>query len=142
MWRTQVVHSRKQWWFGTLCYLTFIALVITVLHETVFDSLIAISVILLVLEWWKACCYFKTIRGEIAIFYDSGELYWARQRWLVVKHTLYFRYAVIIHLMSNRNASRRVLFLMDDSFSRQDWRSLNYVLRHNLITKHHVSDKS
>ncbi|RKS87738.1 toxin CptA [Orbus hercynius] len=141
MWRTQVVDSTKQWLLATLFYLTFITLIIVMLYETIFDSLIAISVILLVLEWWKACCYFKTIRGEIAIFFDSDELYWSRQRWQIIKHTLYFRYAIIIHLISKRNACRRVLFLMDDSFSRQDWRSLNYVLRHSFAKAHTMTDK-
>lgn len=134
MWRTELVNSKKQYRLLTVCYGLLLIIVINAFANTLLDNMSFIAVIVLILEWWKGCCYFKSIRGELALFYPQNELYWHRQRWLIVKTPLFFRYGVIIHLVSRRNAKKRVLFLMDDSFSTEDWRSLHYFLRYIAAT--------
>ncbi|WP_392562044.1 protein YgfX [Orbus sturtevantii] len=114
-------------------YSIFSIVLIIQLADTYLDFLSPAGLLLLIFEWWRGCCYHKTIRRELAIFYDSNELYFARQRWVIVKRPLFFRYAVIINIISIRSGKQQTLWLMDDSFSRQDWRSLHYFLR-QLIT--------
>lgn len=130
MWHTELTPSAKQYYLVSLLYSLLLIAAIYSFIDTIFDNVTFIIVIVLVIEWWRACCYFKTIRGELALFYEQNQLYWSRQRWTIT-NTIFFRYAVIVHLVSQRNAKKRVLFLMDDSLSCEDWRSLNYFLRFN-----------
>lgn len=129
MWSTRLVCSKKQCLGITIGYLNLILMMIFLFYQTPFDSFGFIVVILLVYDWGRGYCYFKTIRGELALFYHIGELYWLKQRWFVVNRPLFFRYAVVIHLLSKRNHQKRILFLMYDSLPYQDWRSLHYFLR-------------
>jgi len=129
MWRTELINSAKQYLLIIAFYSFFIIILVTALADTDLDFLSTIFVLLLIFEWWQGYCYCKTIRRELAIFYDINQLYFDRQCWLIVKKPLFFRYAVIINIISIRNGEPRVLWLMDDSFSTQDWRSLNYFLR-------------
>lgn len=129
MWRTEIVNSSKQYMLSSLFYTLFIIILISLLNGTYFDDFIFVAVIMLVIEWWRSCCYFMTIRGELAVFYTSNEIYWSRQRWFMVRKPIYFRYGMIIPLQSKRRGNKRVLFLMSDSFNNQDWRSINYFIR-------------
>lgn len=129
MWRTELACSCKQIILISVFYFTLLVLMIMLFQHTYLDSVSFIGVIILAFEWWRACRYSKKMRGELALFYDINQLYWSKQRWYVVKKPLFLRYAVVIHLESKRNGQKRVLFLMDDNISYQDWRSLHYFLR-------------
>ncbi|WP_392553421.1 protein YgfX [Orbus wheelerorum] len=129
MWRTELINSTKQYLIITIFYGLFVVALMIALADTYLDFLSTTCALLLTFEWWRGCCFCKTIRRELAIFYDINELYFARQRWLIVKRPLFFRCAVVINIISKRNGEWRILWLMNDSFSRQDWRSLNYYLR-------------
>ncbi|WP_392560073.1 protein YgfX [Orbus mooreae] len=131
MWRAELINSVKQRYLVTLFYLLLIMALMHNLADTILDDLLFVLIILVIYQWWKGICYLKTIRGELALFYHKNQLYWSRQRWDIVKPPLFFRYAIIIHLISKRNRKKRVLFLMDDSFNCQDWHSLHYFLHHN-----------
>lgn len=129
MWRTDLIVSKYQSILVSIFYINLGIILIFMLHNTYIDSFIFVILILLVFEWWRACCYFRTMKGELALFYQSNELYWSKQRWYITKSPLFLHHAVIIHLVSKRNGKKRILFVMNDSFSRQDWRSFNYFLR-------------
>jgi len=129
MWHTNLRYSQKYQIGITTFYVMFTSLIIVLCQQTEFDNLIFVMVIILVIEWWKSYCVGRLIRGELALFYDIDELYWCRQRWVIIKKPICLRYVIIIHLVAKRKRKSKVLVLIDDSFTKQDWHSLHYFLR-------------
>lgn len=132
MWRTVIKVSYWQL-FGFSCfYLVLICTVIIQFHHSQFDVIAALCCLLLVIDAFRCSCLFLKIKGEFAMFHYLDQIYWNNQRWHVICKPLLFRYAVILNLKSCRNGKRQTLFLVSESFNRDDWRTLHYWLRHQL----------
>ncbi|OCG32061.1 hypothetical protein A9G34_02010 [Gilliamella sp. Choc4-2] len=109
-------------------YLFLILISLILFADTTLNSYTFIVMPLLIVEWWRSICYCQMIKGELAIFHHIRQIYWYNQRWYLVRKPLIFRYVVILNLRSRRNSQRRTLFLMFDSISPDDWRTLRYYL--------------
>lgn len=129
MWHSELKLSLKQYLVVSILYASLIITVMGLFFQTCLDWLSMPAVIALLIDWWRAACYFSKMHGELALFYDIRQLYWARQRWYVYQKPLFLYYFVIISIQSKRNGNCRVLFLSNDNLSPQDWRSLHYFLR-------------
>ncbi|MBC9130528.1 hypothetical protein FcAc13_04305 [Frischella sp. Ac13] len=129
MWRTELKLSLKQYLIFSGFYLVFIILLMASFYQTSLDDFTSIAIVLLIIEWWRACCYSSKMCGELALFYHIGQIYWSRQRWNVIKKPLFLHYFVIINLQSRRNGKYGILFLTYDNLSYQDWRGLYYFLK-------------
>ena len=129
MWNSQLKVSQNYFMAVSLFYVILLIALMMTFYQTQLDSFTMLAVMLLVIEWWRALRYFMTIRGELALFYDIKQLYWARQRWYVVKPPLYLYFLVVINLQSIRNGKQQLLILIFNNLTNQDWRSLNYYLR-------------
>lgn len=129
MWNSQLKVSQNYFMAVSLFYVILLITLMMTFYQTQLDSFTMLAVMLLVIEWWRALCYFMTIRGELALFYDIKQLYWSRQRWYVVKPPLYLYFLVVINLQSIRNGKQQLLILIFNNLTNQDWRSLNYYLR-------------
>jgi len=95
----------------------------------ILNCYIYILILVLIVEWWRSVNYFRTINGELALFDYIHQIYWHKQRWHLMRKPLLLRYVVILNLKSCRDGKRRVLFLMIDNLTPNDWRTLHYHLK-------------
>ena len=126
MWSTKLTPSLLQYLSATCFYVILIIACLVQLAHTELNSYTFILILILIIEWWRSICYFKTIQGEFALFENIYQIYWHKQRWYLMRQPLLLRYIMIINLRSRRNGKRRVLFLMIDNLTPNDWRTLRY----------------
>lgn len=129
MWQTTLTVSYKQLILIFCFYLILNILLLVQLANTALTLFSSIFSLLLTLEWWRSFCYCRTIKGEFAIFHHINQIYWHHQRWYFMRRPLLLRYVIILNLKSRRDGKRKTLFLMNDSFHHNDWRTLHYYLR-------------
>lgn len=128
MWSIKLVVSYQQLLIVSVFYLLLIIISWVLLINTSLNSYTALIVLLLVIEWWRAFRYFKTIKGEFALFHHIHQIYWHKQRWHLMRKPLLLRYIIILNLKSRRNGKKCTLFLMIDNIQPHDWRTLKYYL--------------
>lgn len=126
MWSTKLTPSLLQFLSASCFYLILIILCLLQLAHTSLNSYTFILILILIIEWWRSICYFKTIKGEFALFEYIHQIYWYKQRWYLTRKPLLLRYIIIINLKSRRSGKRRTLFLMIDNLAPNDWRTLRY----------------
>ena len=129
MWSTKLTVSYRQLFVTSIFYLLLIIVSWVLLIDTSLNSYTTLIVLLLVIEWWRSICYFKSIKSEFALFHHINQIYWRKQRWYLIRKPLQLRYIIILNLKSRRNGKRCTLFLMIDNIQPNDWRTLNYYLQ-------------
>ncbi|OCG22530.1 protein YgfX [Gilliamella apicola] len=129
MWSIKLSISKLQLLISTLFYSMLITLCLVMFANTSLNSYTFIIIILLIIEWWRCACYFKTIKGEFALFHYINQIYWHKQRWYLMHKPLIFRYIVILNLKSRHNGKRCTLLLMIDNLQSNDWRTLRFYLK-------------
>ena len=129
MWSTKLTRSFLQLLVSCCFYLILIIICLIQFADTSLNCYTYILILVLIIEWWRSINYFKTINGELALFEYIHQIYWHKQRWHLMRKPLLLRYVVILNLKSCRDGKRRVLFLMIDNLTPNDWRTLHYHLK-------------
>lgn len=128
MWSTQLNISCLQICISTAFYLLLTCASLIIFANTALNAYTFIIVLLLTIQWWRSICYFRTIKGELALFDYIHQIYWHNQRWHIMRKPLLFRYVIILNLKSRHDGKRHTLFLMVDNLMPNDWRTLHYHL--------------
>lgn len=128
MWSIQLNISYLQLSMSTVFYLLLTCTSLIIFANTALNAYTFVIVLLLIIQWWRSICYFRTIKGELALFDYIQQIYWHNQRWHIMRKPLLFRYVIILNLKSRHDGKRRTLFLMVDNLMPNDWRTLHYHL--------------
>ncbi|NUF48359.1 protein YgfX [Gilliamella sp. ESL0250] len=129
MWSIKLSISKLQLLISTLFYSVLMMLCLVMFANTSLNSYTFIIIILLIIEWWRSICYFKTIKNEFALFHYINQIYWYKQRWYLMYKPLIFRYVIILNLKSRHDGKRCTLLLMVDNLQPNDWRTLRFYLK-------------
>jgi uncharacterized membrane protein len=135
MWSTTLTPSLLHFLSSTTFYLLLMITCLVQLAHTSLNCYTFIFIFILIIEWWRTICYFKTIKGEFTLFDVTHQIYWHKQRWYLMRKPLMLRYIMIINLKSRHDGKRRVLFLMIDNLEPNDWRTLRYHLKNIDLSK-------
>lgn len=128
MWSIQLNISYLQLSMSTVFYLLLTCTSLIIFANTALNAYTFVIVLLLITQWWRSICYFRTIKGELALFDYIHQIYWHNQRWHIMRKPLLFRYVIILNLKSRHDGKRHTLFLMVDNLMPNDWRTLHYHL--------------
>lgn len=128
MWSTKLTNSYQQIAIFSIFYLMLVILCLLQFAHTTLNSYTFIVTLILVIEWFRALRYCKTIKGEFALFHHINQIYWHKQRWYLLRKPLLLRYMIILNLQSRHNGKRCTLLLMTDHLIPNDWRTLRYYL--------------
>ncbi|WP_081303145.1 protein YgfX [Gilliamella apicola] len=129
MWSIKLSISKLQLLISTLFYSMLMMLCLVMFANTSLNSYTFIIIILLIIEWWRSICYFKTIKNEFALFHYINQIYWHKQRWYLMYKPLIFRYVIILKLKSRHDGKCCTLLLMVDNLQPNDWRTLRFYLK-------------
>ena len=135
MWSTNLTPSLLHFLSASCFYLILLISCLIQLAHTSLNCYTFILNLILIIEWWRSICYFKTIKGELALFESIHQIYWHKQRWYLMRKPLLLRYMMIINLKSRHNGKKQVLFLMIDNLAPNDWRTLRYHFKNIDLSK-------
>jgi len=109
MWSTNLTPSLLHFLSASCFYLILLISCLIQLAHTSLNCYTFILNLILIIEWWRSICYFKTIKGELALFESIHQIYWHKQRWYLMRKPLLLRYMMIINLKSRHNGKNAYL---------------------------------